>query len=93
MLLLLPLSWPQWLPKMSDIKSMVRKVGGRFYTENLMSNPVQVRESVTMTVDQLNDFVKAIVEVCVEIAAPMEGYGLVDDISAGEQIKTELGVL
>ena len=78
---------------MSDIKSMVRKVGGRFYTENLMSNPVQVRESVTMTTEQLHAFVNAVVEVCLEIATPTEGYGYVDDVMVREQIKTEFGVL
>jgi hypothetical protein len=81
---------------MSDIKNMVRKVGGRFYTENLMSNPVQVRESVTMTVEQLNDFVKAIVDVCLEIAEPMPGSTDIDDRARGwicDQMKTEFGVL
>jgi hypothetical protein len=82
---------------MSDIKSMVRKVGGRFYTENLMSNPVQVRESVTMTVEQLNDFVRAVIEQCVSIIEPSldetDNFEHYDFHNKCGVIETRLGVL
>lgn len=74
---------------MPSIRSMVKRAGGRFYTENLMSNPVQVRESVTMTVDQLDAFVRDVIEECLlSVEAPSTDFD-----RKYVQAKTNFGVL
>ena len=45
-----------------NIKNMVKQVGGYLYTENLMSNPVTIRNKVDMTEEQLNLFTQMIIQ-------------------------------
>jgi hypothetical protein len=50
------------------IKELVKKAGGHFSTHNLMSNPVQKRESVELWDDKIEKFAELIVQECVNIA-------------------------
>lgn len=47
------------------IKELVKQAGGHFSTRNLMSNPVQHRESIELWDDRIEKFAELIVEECV----------------------------
>ena len=46
------------------IKQLVKQAGGHFSTHNLMSNPVQHRESIELWDDEIEKFAQLIVAEC-----------------------------
>ena len=46
------------------IKELVKQAGGHFSTHNLMSNPVQHRESIELWDDKIEKFALLIVQEC-----------------------------
>ena len=48
------------------IKELVKQAGGHFSTHNLMSNPVQHRESIELWDKNIEKFAKLIVEECID---------------------------
>lgn len=77
---------------MKNIRNEVSKVGGRFYTQNLMSNPMQVRETVDLTVAQLEKLVKIFVEEEREACAQLcEAKAIVKHTLDGVGIKVIIG--
>jgi hypothetical protein len=46
------------------IRELVKQAGGHFSTHNLMSNPVQYRESVELWDDKIEKFAELIVKEC-----------------------------
>ena len=49
------------------IKQLVKQAGGHFSTHNLMSNPVQHRESIELWDKNIEKFAELIVRDCIEI--------------------------
>ena len=49
------------------IKQLVKQAGGHFSTHNLMSNPVQHRESIELWDKNIEKFAELIVKECMEI--------------------------
>jgi hypothetical protein len=47
------------------IKELVKQAGGHFSTHNLMSNPVQHRESIELWDNNIEKFAELIVQECV----------------------------
>ena len=47
------------------IKELVKQAGGHFSTHNLMSNPVQHRESIELWDDRIEKFAELIVGECI----------------------------
>jgi hypothetical protein len=72
------------------IRELVKKAGGHFSTHNLMSNPVQQRESVELWDDKIEKFAELIVNECAEQVKNMRvnDYG----ISGAEIIREHFGV-
>ena len=50
------------------IRELVKRAGGHFSTRNLMSNPVQHRESVELWDDRIEKFAELIVRECAKVA-------------------------
>jgi hypothetical protein len=48
------------------IRELVRQAGGHFSTRNLMSNPVQQRESIELWDDKIEKFAELIIQECAE---------------------------
>lgn len=46
------------------IRELAKKAGGHFSTHNLMSNPVQHRESIELWDDKIEKFAELIVREC-----------------------------
>ena len=76
------------------IKELVKKAGGHFSTHNLMSNPVQHRESIELWDNNIEKFAELIVEECGEIAykAYWDNPETVIGIHIKEKIKKHFGV-
>ena len=49
------------------IKELVKQAGGHFSTHNLMSNPVQHRESIELWDDRIEKFAELILILCADI--------------------------
>ena len=49
------------------IKELVKQAGGHFSTHNLMSNPVQHRESIELWDKNIEKFAELIVKDCIDI--------------------------
>ena len=49
------------------IKELVKQAGGHFSTHNLMSNPVQHRESIELWDKNIEKFAELIVRECIEL--------------------------
>ena len=49
------------------IKELVKQAGGHFSTHNLMSNPVQYRESIELWDKNIEKFAELIVRECMEV--------------------------
>jgi hypothetical protein len=47
------------------IRELVRQAGGHFSTHNLMSNPVQQRESIELWDDKIEKFAELLIRDCV----------------------------
>ena len=52
------------------IKELVKQAGGHFSTHNLMSNPVQHRESIELWDNNIEKFAELIVRECIDIVSP-----------------------
>ena len=50
------------------IRELVKQAGGHFSTHNLMSNPVQHRESIELWDKNIEKFAELIVRECAEVA-------------------------
>jgi len=48
------------------IKELVKRAGGHFSTHNLMSNPVQHRESIELWDKNIEKFAELLVEECID---------------------------
>ena len=49
-------------------RELAKQAGGHFSTRNLMSNPVQYRESIELWDDRIEKFAELIVAECAELA-------------------------
>lgn len=49
------------------IRELVKQAGGHFSTHNLMSNPVQHRESIELWDNNIEKFAKLIVRECMKL--------------------------
>jgi hypothetical protein len=47
------------------IKELVKQAGGHFSTHNLMSNPVQHRESIELWDNNIEKFAESIIKECI----------------------------
>ncbi len=78
------------------IKELVKQAGGHFSTHNLMSNPVQHRESIELWDDRIEKFAELIVrecaKVCHKMAEDSDSYVVHDGDTCAEQIKQHFGV-
>ena len=64
------------------IRELVKQAGGHFSTQNLMSNPVQHRESIELWDKNIEKFAELIVQECCRALNPM----LRDMISRGQGV-------
>ena len=72
------------------IKELVKQAGGHFSTHNLMSNPVQHRESIELWDKNIEKFAELIVKECAEQVKNLRvnDYG----ISGAEIIREHFGI-
>jgi hypothetical protein len=56
------------------IKELVKQAGGHFSTHNLMSNPVQHRESIELWDKNIEKFAELIVAECITIVKPTQHH-------------------
>ncbi len=52
------------------IRELAKQAGGHFSTRNLMSNPVQQRESIELWDDKIEKFAELIVRECIMVCWP-----------------------
>jgi len=57
------------------IRELVKQAGGHFATHNLMSNPVQHRESIELWDNNIEKFAELIVGECI---SKLDGIGAID---------------
>ena len=79
------------------IKQLVKQAGGHFSTHNLMSNPVQHRESIELWDKNIEKFAELIVKECVQVCNKIyfERYPDAEDFERSEEgdaIKKHFGV-
>lgn len=74
------------------IRELVKQAGGHFSTHNLMSNPVQHRESIELWDKNIEMFAELIVKECAGLCVS----NIADEICGGkgfsEKIKQHFGV-
>ena len=69
------------------IKELVKQAGGHFSTRNLMSNPVQHRESIELWDDRIEKFAELIVAECVNrVTSKANGWGDMTGFAIKESI-------
>ena len=71
------------------IKELVKQAGGHFSTHNLMSNPVQHRESIELWDKNIEKFAELIVAKMLQTCEDHPGWS---GRMIGEQIKQHFGV-
>jgi len=71
------------------IRELVKRAGGHFSTRNLMSNPVQHRESIELWDDRIEKFAELIVH---EMLVTCEEHPAWTGRMISEQIKEHFGV-
>lgn len=74
------------------IRELVKQAGGHFSTRNLMSNPVQHRESIELWDDRIEKFAELIVAECLTVINQPNGVGDDDVIRISEDVKKHFGV-
>jgi len=76
------------------IKELVRQAGGHFSTHNLMSNPVQHRESIELWDKNIEKFAELIVKECAHLVGgyTKENEFGTDVKEAYEEITKHFGV-
>lgn len=62
------------------IRELVKQAGGHFSTHNLMSNPVQHRESIELWDKNIEKFAELIVRECANVAADHEALDIYEEI-------------
>ena len=72
------------------IRELVRQAGGHFSTRNLMSNPVQQRESIELWDDKIEKFAELIVEEFAELMEKQHSW--ITNVAASKLIRTHFGV-
>ncbi len=55
------------------IKELVKQAGGHFSTRNLMSNPVQHRESIELWDDKIEKFSNLLIQECITVLNEDDG--------------------
>lgn len=70
------------------IKELVKRAGGQFSTHNLMSNPVQHRESVELWDDRIEQFVQLLIEESITVMTQHDYHGE----WLGEKLKKHFGI-
>ena len=55
------------------IKELVKQAGGHFSTRNLMSNPVQHRESIELWDDKIEKFSNLLIQECITVLDENDG--------------------
>lgn len=73
------------------IRELIKQAGGHFSTHNLMSNPVQHRESIELWDDKIEKFAELIVRECFK-AAMIESKGHMNPIELMKRMKELVGV-
>ena len=71
------------------IRELIKQAGGHFSTHNLMSNPVQHRESIELWDDKIEKFAELIVRECADVAYK---YNRCDWADVSKSIKEHFGV-
>ena len=75
------------------IKELVKQAGGHFSTHNLMSNPVQHRESIELWDKNIEKFAELIVKECAEVCLdPNHWYEDAAGETYNRAIKQHFGV-
>ena len=72
------------------IKKLVKQAGGHFSTHNLMSNPVQHRESIELWDKNIEKFAELIVKECAGVSENHKGMN--DKYFIADAIKKHFGV-
>ena len=66
------------------IRQLVKQAGGHFSTHNLMSNPVQHRESIELWDKNIEKFAELIVDECITQIQDHMGRGKRDEYYQGQ---------
>ena len=66
------------------IRELVKQAGGHFSTHNLMSNPVQHRESIELWDKNIEKFAELIVRECVSIVSKRKNQAIDDGWNVDE---------
>jgi hypothetical protein len=66
------------------IKELVKQAGGHISIRNLMSNPVQQRESIELWDDRIEKFAELIVKECVELVSVNRDLAIEDGWNVDE---------
>jgi hypothetical protein len=61
-------------------RELAKQAGGHFSTRNLMSNPVQYRESIELWDDRIEKFAELIVRECANVAAERDALDIYEEI-------------
>jgi hypothetical protein len=70
-----------------QIQELVKQAGGHFSTHNLMSNPVQQRESVELWDDKIEKFAELFLEESIKVMMANDYHGE----WLGEKLKEHFG--
>ena len=57
-----------------QIRELVKQAGGHFTKHNLMSNPIQHRESIELWDKNIEKFAELIVRECIQVGGPEDSY-------------------
>ena len=74
------------------IRELVKQAGGHFSTHNLMSNPVQHRESIELWDKNIEKFAELIVEECANLFDKDEMELTLTERTIHKTIKEHFGV-
>ena len=74
------------------IKELVKQAGGHFSTHNLMSNPVQHRESIELWDKNIEKFAELIVKECADLFDKDEMELTLTERTIHNTIKEHFGV-
>ena len=74
------------------IRELVKQAGGHFSTHNLMSNPVQHRESIELWDKNIEKFAELIVKECADYIDAFNKEHMVEEGMGGAELKEHFGV-
>jgi hypothetical protein len=74
------------------IRELVKQAGGHFSTRNLMSNPVQHRESIELWDDRIEKFAELIVRECANICDDLQDIPATEPRHCAEDIRIHFGL-